>query len=158
MNDPIPEPDFDLERIALPPATYLQERKKVDERFPAAVEFIRKNRLNEVFGGDCDDVGIICQGGLYNSVIRALQQLGLADPFGAARIPIYCMNVTYPMVPDEVVAFCAGKRSVAIVEEGFPEYLEQALNATLRKAGSEHYGRREGRLPPSRGIPVRSHA
>ncbi len=134
MNDPIPEPDFDLERIALPPATYLQERKKVDERFPAAVEFIRKNRLNEVFGGDCDDVGIICQGGLYNSVIRALQQLGLADPFGAARIPIYCMNVTYPMVPDEVVAFCAGKRSVAIVEEGFPEYLEQALNATLRKA------------------------
>ena len=134
MNDPIPEPDFDLERIALPPATYLQERKKVDERFPAAVEFIRENRLNEVFGGDRDDVGIICQGGLYNSVIRALQQLGLADPFGGARIPIYCMNVTYPMVPDEVVAFCAGKRSVAIVEEGFPEYLEQALNATLRKA------------------------
>ena len=134
MNDPIPEPDFDLERIALPPATYLQERKKVDERFPAAVEFIRENRLNEVFGGDRDDVGIICQGGLYNSVIRALQQLGLADPFGGARIPIYCMNVTYPMVPDEVVAFCAGKRSVAIVEEGFPEYLEQALNAALRKA------------------------
>ena len=134
MNDPIPEPDFDLERIALPPATYLQERKKVDERFPAAVEFIRENRLNEVFDGDCDDVGIICQGGLYNSVIRALQQLGLADPFGGARIPIYCMNVTYPMVPDEVVAFCAGKRSVAIVEEGFPEYLEQALNAALRKA------------------------
>ena len=134
MNDPIPEPDFDLERIALPPATYLQERKKVDERFPAAVEFIRENRLNEVFGGDRDDVGIICQGGLYNSVIRALQQLGLADPFGGARIPIYCMNVTYPMVPDEIVAFCAGKRSVAIVEEGFPEYLEQALNAALRKA------------------------
>ena len=134
MNDPIPAPDFNLERIALPPATYLQERKKVEERFPAAVEFIRENRLNEIFDGDCDDVGIICQGGLYNSVIRALQQLGLADPFGDARIPIYCMNVTYPMVPDEVVAFCAGKRSVAIVEEGFPEYLEQALNAALRKA------------------------
>lgn len=134
MNDPIPAPDFSLERIALPPATYLQERKKVEERFPAAVEFIRENRLNEIFDGDCDDVGIICQGGLYNSVIRALQQLGLADPFGDARIPIYCMNVTYPMVPDEVVAFCAGKRSVAIVEEGFPEYLEQALNAALRKA------------------------
>ncbi len=135
MNNPIPAPEFNADRIALPPATYLQEKLKVEKRFPAAIAFIRDNHLNELFDGDCGDVGIICQGGLYNSVIRALQQFGLADPFGVSRIPIYCMNVTYPMVPDEVVVFCDGKRSVAIVEEGFPEYLEQALNATLRKAG-----------------------
>ena len=134
MNDKIPEPEYNLDRIALPPSTYLQEKLKIDERFPAAIKFIRENGLNEFFDGDCDDVGIICQGGLYNSVIRGLQQLGLADPFGNSRIPIYCMNVTYPMVPEEVTDFCAGKRSVCIVEEGFPEYLEQALNATLRKA------------------------
>jgi len=107
---------------------------KIEQRFPAAIKFIRENGMNEFFDGDCDDVGIICQGGLYNSVIRGLQQLGLADPFGKSRIPIYCMNVTYPMVPEEVTEFCAGKRSVCIVEEGFPDYLEQALNATLRKA------------------------
>ena len=29
--------------------------------------------------GDLDDVGIILQGGMYNGVMRALQQLGLAD-------------------------------------------------------------------------------
>ncbi|MEC7488265.1 MAG: indolepyruvate ferredoxin oxidoreductase subunit alpha [Pseudomonadota bacterium] len=133
MNDPIPEPDYNLDRIALPPSTYLQERMKVEKRFPAAIEFIRDNHLNEFFPGDCDDIGIICQGGLYNSVIRGLQQLSLADPFGNSRIPIYCMNVTYPMVPEEVSQFCAGKRAVCIVEEGFPDYLEQALNATLRK-------------------------
>lgn len=134
MNDPIPEPDQNLDRIALPPATYMQEKMKVEKRFPAAIEFIKKHGLNEFFDGDCDDVGIICQGGLYNSVIRALQQLGLADPFGKSRIPIYCMNVTYPMVPEEAIEFCAGKRAVAMVEEGFPDYLEQALNAILRKA------------------------
>ena len=134
MNDPIPEPEYDLDRIALPPSTYLQERMKVEQRFPAAIKFIRENKMNEFFEGDCDDVGIICQGGLYNSVIRGLQQLGLADPFGESRIPIYCMNVTYPMVPEEVTEFCANKRSICIVEEGFPDYLEQALNATLRKA------------------------
>jgi indolepyruvate ferredoxin oxidoreductase alpha subunit len=134
MNDRIPEPRFDLDKIALPPSTYMQEKMKVEKRFPAAIDFIRDNGMNEFFDGDCDDVGIICQGGLYNSVIRGLQQLGLADPFGTSRIPIYCMNVTYPMVPDEIVGFCAGKRSVCMVEEGFPEYLEQALNATLRKA------------------------
>lgn len=133
MNDPIPAPDISLDRIALPPSTYMQERMKVEKRLPAAIDFVREHGLNEVFPGDCDDVGIICQGGLYNSVVRGLQQLGLADPFGNARIPIYCMNVTYPMVPDEVTSFCAGKHAVAIVEEGFPDYLEQALNATLRK-------------------------
>ena len=134
MNDKIPEPEYNLDRIALPPSTYLQEKMKIDQRFPAAIKFIKDNGLNEFFDGDCDDVGIICQGGLYNSVMRGLQQLGLADPFGNSRIPIYCMNVTYPMVPEEVTEFCAGKRSVCIVEEGFPDYLEQALNAMLRKA------------------------
>lgn len=134
MNDPIPEPEYNLDRIALPPSTYLQEKMKVEQRFPAAIQFIQENGMNEFFDGDSDDVGIICQGGLYNAVIRGLQQLGLADPFGKTRIPIYCMNVTYPMIPDEIKRFCANKRSVCIVEEGFPDYLEQALNATLRKA------------------------
>tara|TARA_B100000676_G_scaffold270385_1_gene287060 strand:+ start:1129 stop:3327 length:2199 start_codon:yes stop_codon:yes gene_type:complete len=133
MNDPIPEPEYNLDRIALPPSTYLQEKMKVEKRFPAAIKFIQEHGMNEFFDGECDEVGIMCQGGLYNSVIRGLQQLGLADPFGNSRIPIYCMNVTYPMVPDEVTRFCADKRSVCIVEEGFPDYLEQALNATLRK-------------------------
>ena len=134
MNDRIEKPEYNLDRIALPPSTYLQEKLKIEQRFPAAIKYIHDNKLNEFFDGDCVDVGIICQGGLYNSVIRGLQQLGLADPFGKSRIPIYCMNVTYPMVPDEVTEFCAGKNSVCIVEEGFPDYLEQALNAMLRKA------------------------
>src|SRR5438067_8906829 len=93
----IENPDFDYNRICLPPATYLQEKLKVDVRWPAAVRFIRENRLNEVFAGEMADIGIICQGGMYNAVIRALQTLGLADAFGHARVPIYCLNVTYPL-------------------------------------------------------------
>ncbi|HJS38084.1 MAG TPA: indolepyruvate ferredoxin oxidoreductase subunit alpha [Burkholderiales bacterium] len=126
-------PDFDFGRISLPPATYAQEKHKIEVRWPAAVQFIREHALNEVFAGEREDVGILCQGGLYNAVIRALQQLGLADAFGAARIPIYCMNVTYPLVPEEIVAFCAGKREVLIVEEGQPAYLEDAILALLRR-------------------------
>src|SRR5919108_469937 len=129
----IENPDFDYNRICLPPATYLQEKLKVDVRWPAAVRYIKENRLNELFPGEMSDIGIICLGGLYNAVIRALQTLGLADAFGVAKVPIYCMNVTYPMVPEEVVAFCAGKREVLIVEEGQPAYLEEAILATLRR-------------------------
>jgi indolepyruvate ferredoxin oxidoreductase alpha subunit len=126
-------PDFDYNRICLPPATYTQEKQKIDVRWPAAVKYIREHKLNEVFAGDMQELGIICQGGMYNAVIRALHTLGLADAFGASRVPMYCMNVTYPMVPEELVEFCADKREVLVVEEGQPAFIEEQLLATLRR-------------------------
>ncbi|HEX2198701.1 MAG TPA: indolepyruvate ferredoxin oxidoreductase subunit alpha, partial [Burkholderiales bacterium] len=132
-KDFLQAPDFDYSRICLPPATYAQEKQKIEVRWPAAVRFIQERKLNEVFGGDMADLGIICQGGLYNAVIRALQLLGLADTFGASRVPVYCMNVTYPMVPEELLGFCAGKRQVLVVEEGQPAFIEEQVLATLRR-------------------------
>jgi indolepyruvate ferredoxin oxidoreductase, alpha subunit len=133
-NHVLENPSFDYGRICLPPATYSQEKHKIEVRWPAAVKFIREHKLNETFAGSLDDVGIILQGGMYNTVIRALQQLGLADAFGASQLPLYVMNVTYPMIPDEISAFCAGKRAVLVVEEGQPNYIEDAVHAVLRKA------------------------
>jgi len=132
-RNPVGEPVFDYGRICLPPSTYIQEKKKYEERLPRALAFIREQGLNELRPGRCDDVGIILQGGLFNTVVRALQQLGLADAFGASDIPLYVLNVTYPLVPDEVVEFCAGKRAVLMVEEGNPDFLEQALSTILRR-------------------------
>jgi indolepyruvate ferredoxin oxidoreductase alpha subunit len=127
-------PDFDYSRICLPPATYAQEKHKVDVRWPAAVKYIREQELNEFFEGELKDLGILCQGGMYNVVIRSLQQLGYADAFGNAKVPIYCMNVAYPLVPEEIVGFCAGKQRVLVVEEGQPAYIEDAVQAALRRA------------------------
>src|SRR4026209_543993 len=79
-------PDFEMARICLPPATYAQEKHKVDVRWPAAVSFIREQKLNEFFEGEMRDLGIVCQGGMYNATIRALQTLGLADTFGATKV------------------------------------------------------------------------
>ena len=128
------KPDFDYSRICLPPATYAQEKQKIEVRWPAAVRFVRERKLNEVFDGEMADLGIVCQGGLYNAVIRALQTLGLADAFGASRVPIYCLNVTYPLIPEEIVDFARSKKSILIVEEGQPAYIEEAVLATLRRA------------------------
>ena len=71
-------------------------------------------------------------GGLTNNLLRALARLDLADLYGASRIPIYVLNVAYPLVPDEVKDFCVGKRAVLVVEEGSPEYVEQQINMILR--------------------------
>jgi indolepyruvate ferredoxin oxidoreductase alpha subunit len=43
------------------------------------------------------------------------------------------LNVTYPLVPDEIRDFCLGKRAVLVVEEGQPEFIEQEILATLRR-------------------------
>ena len=147
-RDALENPDFDYSRICLPPATYAQEKHKIEVRWPAAVKFIREHKLNEFFDGELGDTGIICQGGLYNATVRALQQLGLADAFGATRIPIYCLNVTYPQIPEEIVQFCTGKRSVLIVEEGQPAYIEESILATLRRHevnGTRIYGKEAGK-------------
>ena len=131
-------PRFDYRRVCLPPATYAQEQDKVKNRWPAAVDFIREHRLNEHFpasGPDpVDDVGIVTQGGMYNAVLRALSLLGFADETGQTRVPVFVLNVTYPLVPKEISAFCAGKRAVLVVEEGQPNYLEQAIGNLLRRA------------------------
>ena len=60
----------------------------------------------------------------------------MADAFGATRVPIYCMNVAYPMIPEEIVDFCAARKRVLVVEEGQPAYIEDAVQAVLRRAGA----------------------
>ena len=126
--------EFNYERLSHPPATFRQEKLKAEVRMPAARKFVRENRLNEVFEGSESGAGIICPGGLYNNLLRALQMLGLADNFGHARLPILVLNVVYPLVPEEITAFCAGKRAVLLLEEGMPEFIEQDIATLLRRA------------------------
>ncbi|MGI8527303.1 MAG: thiamine pyrophosphate-dependent enzyme [Pseudolabrys sp.] len=140
-------PRFNYNRLAHPPVIYTQEKLKISERMPAARAFIREHQLNEVIPGDLDEAGVIVMGGLTNSVLRALQRLGLADVFGASRVPVLVLNVVYPLVPEEIREFCAGKRAVLVVEEGHPDYIEQAINVELRRADIQTRVCGKGLLP-----------
>jgi indolepyruvate ferredoxin oxidoreductase alpha subunit len=127
-------PRFEYARLAHPPVIFTQERTKVEDRLPAARAFIREQKLNQVLPGLYEEVGIIVMGGLTTGVLRALKRLDLADIFGESLVPIYVLNVVYPLVPEEVRAFCANKRAVLVVEEGSPDYIEQQINVELRRA------------------------
>jgi indolepyruvate ferredoxin oxidoreductase alpha subunit len=140
-------PRFEYSRLAHPPVTFSQERLKVDERLPAAQAFIRERKLNEVIPGDLADIGIVVMGGLTNGVLRALSRLGLADLFGVSRVPMLVLNVVYPLVPEEVRGFCAGKRAVLVVEEGSPAYIEDKINVELRRADLQTRVLGKGCLP-----------
>ncbi|MBB3859356.1 indolepyruvate ferredoxin oxidoreductase alpha subunit [Novosphingobium hassiacum] len=143
LEDARNSPKRDLDRIVLPPAAYLHEQEKILHRLPAAINFVRDNKLNEWFGPSKGKVGIVLQGGMYNNVIRALQYLGLSDAYGNTQVPLYVMNVTYPVIDSEIAEFADGKDSILMVEEGQPEYLEQAVNTILKRRN--HTARVQGK-------------
>ena len=134
LRQALESPVRDTSRIVLPPASYLHEQEKVLDRWPAAVRFIEERELNEFFDGDVEDIGIIMLGGLYNNVIRALMANDMADLYGNSRIPLYVMNVAYPLIDSEVLRFCKGKKAVLVIEEGQPEYHEQSIHTILGRA------------------------
>jgi indolepyruvate ferredoxin oxidoreductase, alpha subunit len=147
LKDALERPMRDANRIVLPPASYQHERDKIEKRWPAAVRFVQEHKLNELFEGDVHDIGIVMQGGMYNTALRALEVLGLADVFGASRIPLYVLNVTYPLIDAEFVRFCAGKKAILIIEEGQPDFIEQAVNTILRRADVQTRIEGKGMLP-----------
>jgi hypothetical protein len=132
MEDPAA---FDYMRLAHPPVTFRHEKLKTQERIPAACRYIAEHGLNEHMPGRHTEVGVVVQGGLYNALVRSLQQLGLANAWGDSDIPILVLNVTYPLVPDEIADFCADKQAVMVIEEGQPEYIEQDIATLLRRRG-----------------------
>jgi len=135
IKDALENPARDVNRIVLPPASFLHEREKIHERWPAAVKFIESRQLNEFFAPGTRDIGIAVQGGSYNTVLRSLERLGLADVYGESQIPLYVMNVAYPLIDSEWERFCAGKRAVLVIEEGQPNFVEQNASAILRQRG-----------------------
>ncbi len=142
LKDAMENPTRDVSRIVLPPASFVHETEKIHKRWPAAARFIQEHKMNEFFGED-GDCGIIVQGGLYNTTLRAMQLLGLADIFGNSKLPIYVLNVTYPIIEEEVLTFCAGKKSILMIEEGQPNFIEQNLRSILHEKGNSNKAARQ---------------
>lgn len=137
VREALSSPRSDFARVVLPPMSYAHEQDKVKNRWPAAEKFIVERGLNEFFGPKDANFGIVVQGGMYNGVIRALQRLGLADIYGNTDVPLYVLNVTYPLISSQFLQFCEGKDHVLVVEEGQPEFIETQLGSYLYRAGSQ---------------------
>lgn len=128
-------PAFNYDRLSHPPSTFAHEKLKYESRMPAARRFIMEEGLNEQWTGESLGVGLIVQGGLYNTLIRALEELSLTDEQGESRLPLLVLNVVYPLVPEQIQKFCAGKQGVLVLEEGQPEFIEQEIATHLQRSG-----------------------
>lgn len=132
-QSPIEQLITDVEKIPLPPYSQQQERLKFKNRIPAAKEFIVDANINEIFGGEDSSVGIITHGSLYNSLIRCLYNLGEADLSGKSSISILNLNVTYPLVSEQISDFIRDKKSVLILEEGMPNLIEEQIRSIAQR-------------------------
>ena len=127
----------DPSRYPLPPNTQRQEIERYRDRLPKAREYILEHGLNEQFGAADAPIGIITHGTVFNTVMRALANLGLADEDGVTdpAISVLQLNVVYPLCDDQIVDFIQGKREVLLVEEGQPDLMEQQIRAMLHQRG-----------------------
>jgi indolepyruvate ferredoxin oxidoreductase alpha subunit len=135
MLDRLSRHSFDYSRLSHPPSTYLQETQKFERRLPSARRYIVEHALNEVIPGEVKDLGIILQGGLTPTALRALELLDQADVYGRSRIPLLVLNCIHPLVPDQLLGFLDGKQRVLVLEEGMPNFIEQELKALAYDRG-----------------------
>ncbi len=142
-KDKLPKAIQDYDRIVLPPSIYAHERDKVEIRLPAAQKFIVEHDINEHFPGTLQDIGIIMQGGSYGAVVRALNLLEVGDVFGNTPLPLLVLNAIHPLVPGQIGDFLIGKKSVLIVEEGNPAFIETQIRAMVQtgKIACDIYGK-----------------
>ncbi len=135
MIDRLTRHSFDYNRLSHPPSTYAQEAQKFELRLPAARRYVLGRGLNELIPGEESALGIILQGGLTPTALRALELLGAADVYGGSRVPLLVLNVIHPLVPEQLLGFLEGKQRVLILEEGMPNFIEQELKALAYERG-----------------------
>ena len=97
------------------------ERRVFEERLPAAMAWIRANKIDRLISGGPDaTVGIITSGKAHADAVHALGMLGMAD---SPQVAIYKIGCAWPLEAEGVRDFARGKRAIIVVEEkrGFVE-------------------------------------
>ena len=133
--DALAHPVRDYGRIILPPSTYAQEQRKNRAATAGGAAFHRRARTQRVDRrGKRGRSASFCRADCTTTCCARWNCSTARTRSATSEVPLYVLNVTYPLVAEEWRRFCGSKRAVLIVEEGQPEYLEQAASQILRQA------------------------
>ncbi len=128
--------DFELPaegaHIRWPDAPLTQEARLMEVKWPAALAYVRANRLNHnVIEGPNDRLGIIACGKAFGDVRQALQDLGLDDArCRMLGVRLHKVSVVWPLEPQTLRGFVRGLQEVLVVEEKRP-IIEQQMKEEL---------------------------
>jgi indolepyruvate ferredoxin oxidoreductase len=121
-----------LPDIAMPPgglnirpAHHPLEQEALLHQFkiPAALAFIRENRLDRIMnrGGPRPRLGLVALGKSWLDTLHALDLLGIDERrAGDLGIRLYKVAAPWPLEPQGVVDFAAGLETIVVVEEKRP--------------------------------------
>ncbi len=91
------------------------ERRMLQERLPAALAWVRANRLDRVtHGTEAATIGIVTVGKAHHDTLHALRRMGLADH---ASIAVYKTALAWPIETEGFRDFARGKTAILVVEE-----------------------------------------
>ncbi len=96
-----------------------QEKRVYQQKIPAATAYWRANKLDKLMMGRADArFGIVTVGKSYLDVRQALEELGIDDS-EAERLglAVYKVALVWPLEPEGITGFAAGKREILVVEE-----------------------------------------
>ncbi|RJG20979.1 indolepyruvate ferredoxin oxidoreductase family protein, partial [Massilia cavernae] len=108
------------------------ERRLVEFKLPAAIEFARVNQINRlIFDGPRRELGIVTAGKPYLDVREALKELDIDEARARALgIRLYKLGMIYPLEPHGAEQFCVDHKEVLVVEEK-SAFIEDQLTSLL---------------------------
>ena len=91
------------------------ERRMVQERLPAALDWVRANGLDRLMHGRADaSIGIVTVGKAHHDAMHALRGLGLDRH---PDVAVFKVAMAWPLEPGAIGTFAQGKRAILVVEE-----------------------------------------
>ena len=117
--------------IRWPDTPLEQEARLMNDKWPAAMAYVRANRLNfNVIEGAHDRFGLMASGKAYNDTRQALEDLGLDESTcHAVGIRLHKVNVVWPLESELARNFAQGLKEILVVEEK-----RQIMESQLKEA------------------------
>jgi indolepyruvate ferredoxin oxidoreductase len=109
-----------------------QERRLIEQKLPAALAFVRANKLDHVAViSNQPRFGIVATGKAYNDVRQALDELGLdAAACDKLGVSVYKVAMPWPLEPEGIREF-ASRHAVLLVAEEKRAFIEPQLKDVL---------------------------
>ncbi|MCX7057603.1 MAG: indolepyruvate ferredoxin oxidoreductase family protein [Proteobacteria bacterium] len=147
----VPQDGLHIKWGMMPP---LQEMRQYRRRIPAALAFVRANRLDRVVRDSPNRrLGIVTSGKAFLDVMQALEELGLDEQAcRAAGVSVYKVAMPWPLEPFNALAFASGQTELLVVEEKRPIIEDQLAKLLYSLPGKP---RLTGKVD-ERGVPLLS--
>jgi indolepyruvate ferredoxin oxidoreductase alpha subunit len=126
---------FDYGKLAHPPVTFGQEKRKSAERIPrrgATSRGTDSTSASEVAAATSESS---CRAASTTRSCGPRRSSASRMRSANARWQHWSSTSSIRWCPGRSRTSCRGKRAVLVVEEGQPEFIEQDIAATLRRAG-----------------------